>query len=29
VMSEEVVVDNSDDEGFIVADLIIKAKKDQ
>lgn len=29
VMSEEVVVDNSDDEGFIVADLMTKAKKDQ
>jgi len=28
-MNEEEVVDNSDEEGFIVTDLVIKAKKDQ
>ncbi|OEL17027.1 Protein NBR1-like protein [Dichanthelium oligosanthes] len=28
-MNEEVVVDNSDDEGFIVTELVTKGKKDQ
>jgi len=28
-MNEEEVVDNSDEEGFIVTDLVTKAKKDQ